>query len=134
MPRYSSLASRRSNDILSAWEEFAEGVVFANQTLEQLRTAMAPSLAIRGEIAKLKQQLRAKKTEGSIADTAVAPLLRRVVDSIKGNPDFGPDCALYEACGYIRDSDRRSGLTRKGTMPPGGSPAPVPSPTPNATV
>jgi hypothetical protein len=37
-----------------------------------------------------------------------------VVNGVVGDPTFGPDSALYEAMGYVRKSERKSGLTRKG--------------------
>jgi hypothetical protein len=33
---------------------------------------------------------------------------------VRGTPQHGPDSSLYRALGYIRKSERRSGLTRKG--------------------
>jgi hypothetical protein len=33
---------------------------------------------------------------------------------VLGDPAYGPDSALYEALGYVRKSERKSGLTRKG--------------------
>jgi hypothetical protein len=35
-------------------------------------------------------------------------------DDVTGDPAFGPDSSLYEAMGYVRKSERKSGLTRKG--------------------
>ena len=39
--------------------------------------------------------------------------LELVVNGVIGNPDFGPNSAHPEAMGYIRKSDRKSGLTHK---------------------
>lgn len=36
-----------------------------------------------------------------------------IVNGVIGDPNFGPDSALYEALGFVRKSDRKSGLTRK---------------------
>lgn len=36
-----------------------------------------------------------------------------IVNGIIGDPNFGPNSPLYEACGYVRKSERKSGLTRK---------------------
>jgi len=40
-----------------------------------------------------------------------------VVNSIRGNPEFGPNSQLYRACGYVAYGERSSGLTRRGTAP-----------------
>jgi len=39
-----------------------------------------------------------------------------VVNSIKGDPDEGADGTLYEACGYVRKSERKSGLSRLAVL------------------
>ncbi len=44
-----------------------------------------------------------------------------VVNSVKGTPGFGPDSPLYRALGYIRKSERRSGLSRPGSSTSGSS-------------
>jgi len=38
--------------------------------------------------------------------------MQRLVNGVRADPDFGPDSALYEALGYTRESERKSGLTR----------------------
>ena len=42
-----------------------------------------------------------------------------MVNAVKGDPDEGEDGELYEAMGYVRKSERRSGLSRgKKTLVP----------------
>jgi hypothetical protein len=41
-----------------------------------------------------------------------------VVNGVKGDPAFGEDSDLYETMGYVRKSERKSGLTRKKSTPP----------------
>jgi hypothetical protein len=36
-----------------------------------------------------------------------------IINGVIGDPSFGPDSALYEALGFVRKSERKSGLTRK---------------------
>jgi hypothetical protein len=36
-----------------------------------------------------------------------------VVNGVRADPEEGDDSALYEAMGYTRRSERKSGLTRK---------------------
>ena len=38
---------------------------------------------------------------------------QKVVNGVKGDPNFGDDSDLYDSMGYVRKSDRQSGLTRK---------------------
>ncbi len=48
------------------------------------------------------------------ADRVSLAKARLVVNGVIGDPTHGPDSSLYEALGYIRKSERKSGLTRKG--------------------
>ena len=40
-----------------------------------------------------------------------------VVAGVLADPTEGPDSATYEGMGYTRDSERKSGLTRKHKEP-----------------
>ena len=44
--------------------------------------------------------------------------IQKVVKGVAGDADFGEDSDLYEAMGYVRKSERKSGLSRKKTPPP----------------
>jgi hypothetical protein len=48
-------------------------------------------------------------------DEKVAAL---VINGVIGNPAYGPDSDLYGAMGYVRKSQRQSGLTQKSNVPP----------------
>ena len=97
----------------AAWRELAPDQVFAGMTLAEFDAATAPPIELRSEIMALAKQLEGKKTERSIADQKAAEVLELVVNSVRGTPGHGPDCELYRAFGYVRKSERRSGLTRK---------------------
>ena len=43
---------------------------------------------------------------------------QQVVNSVKGDPDYGDDSDLYDAMGYTRKSARQSGLMRKKIITP----------------
>jgi len=45
-------------------------------------------------------------------ETALA-MLDDIIDGVIGHEDFGDDSALYEELGFVRKSQRKSGLTRK---------------------
>ncbi len=58
-------------------------------------------------------------TCGASTSSAVAPeAVQRVVKGVVGDPAFGEDCDLYEAMGYVRKSERKSGLSRKKAATP----------------
>ena len=53
------------------------------------------------------------------ADGVSADANQAVVKGVVGDPAFGDDSDLYEAMGYVRKSERKSGLSRKKkTTPP----------------
>ncbi len=45
-------------------------------------------------------------------------LNRLVADGVRGHPGHGPNSRLYRAMGYVPDSERGSGLTRRSTGEP----------------
>lgn len=51
-------------------------------------------------------------------DEAALAKRELIVNGVISDPNFGPDSALYEALGFVRKSDRKSGLTRKKTEAP----------------
>jgi len=80
-------------------------------------------LGLRDEITDLELKLVGKKAERSISDGAAGEMLSLVVNSVRGTPGFGRDCPLYRAFGYVRKSERKSGLTRKARVTTKGADA-----------
>jgi len=102
--------------IRAAWKELAPQASFAGKTLEEFDLALGPPLQVREEIEALEKQLEGRKADRMTLDEAASEELDLVVNSVKGTRDFGPDSPLYRAMGYVRKSERRSGLTRKGFL------------------
>ncbi len=98
----------------TAWKELAPRESFGGMTLADFETATALPLALRDQILALEKQLVGRKTDRTKADTAANAVLDLVVNSVRGTQLYGPDSSLYRALGYVRKSERRSGLTRKG--------------------
>jgi hypothetical protein len=82
-------------------------------TLDQFREAVKPSVDVRVEIADLEGRLQAALARRDTSDTASSGIMRRVVNAVKGDPEEGEDGELYAAMGYVRKSERSSGLTRR---------------------
>jgi len=51
------------------------------------------------------------------ADIASLDSIKLVVNAVKGDPAETANGDLYEAMGYVRDSERSSGLSRKRQVP-----------------
>jgi hypothetical protein len=98
--------------MISALEEHAPNATFAGKTLPQIKQAVKPSLDARAQITDLEQQTATARVDRNNADPVSLELVQQVVNSIKGDPNYGENSALYAAIGYVRKDDRKSGLTR----------------------
>ena len=58
---------------------------------------------------QITQELIVRDTE----DDKALEIIEVIVEGVIGHEDFGKDSALYEALGFVRKSQRKSGLTRK---------------------
>ncbi|MDO8540160.1 MAG: hypothetical protein Q7S40_06915 [Opitutaceae bacterium] len=85
-------------------------------SLAQFKTKVKPSFDTRAEVARLQAELLAATNQRNDADAASIAVMQLVVNAVKGDPNEGEDGELYEAMGYIRQSERRTGLTRRGTI------------------
>jgi hypothetical protein len=104
--------------LLTSWENLAPTKSFAGITLEQCRTAVAASLTSRQQIGSLEDQLERAIDVRDSADVVSLAKLQQVVNGILADGTEGPDSSLYAALGYIRKSERKSGLTRKSHRAP----------------
>ena len=98
--------------VIKAWETLAPAASFGGFTLEQFKTRTQPMFDKQDKLSTLDNEVTdAQKQRGiSTGDSHGAALL--VVNAVKGDPQFGEDSPLYSAMGYVRKSDRRSGLSR----------------------
>jgi hypothetical protein len=104
--------------MLNAWETLAPDKSFGTMTLAQFQAAAAPSQAARQRIDDLEDQLKQAMADRDAADNNFLEKAQLVVNGVLADPSEGDDSALYEAMGYTRKSERRSGLTRKRNEPP----------------
>ena len=104
--------------MVSNWRTLAPDRSFGGLTVAQFDEAAARPRTARQRIEELNAQLAEAIAERDAADADFALKEERVVNGVRADPDFGPDSALYAAFGYIRKSERKSGLTRKGKKLP----------------
>lgn len=104
---------QKLNTVVNAWETLAADKSFGGMTLAQFKAAVKTSHDAREELRVLDSQLQAKLIEREHADDESLRLVQLVVNGVIGDPTEGPDSDLYEAMGYVRKSQRKSGLTRK---------------------
>lgn len=99
--------------VLQAWREFAPEVVFGGISVADFESFVQASRQSRSTLTERENEVIAALVKRDNDDLTALMKKSLVVNGVIGDPNFGPDSALYEAMGYIRKSDRRSGLTRK---------------------
>ena len=104
--------------LLNAWETLAPGKSFGGMTFAQFQAIAQPAQAARQRIDDLEDQLKQAIADREQADDAFLVKAQQVINGVLADPTEGPDSALYEAMGYTRKSERKSGLTRKRNQPP----------------
>ena len=80
--------------------------------------AWNPTPVARQRLDDLEDQKTQAQADRDRADADFLVKAQQVVAGILADPSEGPDSALYEAMGYRRKSERKSGLTRKRNTPP----------------
>ena len=107
----------RAVEIDDAWTEGAASVDFGGVKRNSLETKMAAGATVDTEIGDLEAQLKMKIAERDEIYSDIADDLVMVRNGVVADPAFGDDSPLYGAMGFIRKSERASGLTRKKKTP-----------------
>jgi len=116
MPKSPKSTEEKIERMLNAWRTLAPEKSFGGMTLAQFdSTAASPALTARQRIDDLNDQLTQALAAREQADDLFDTKARQVVAGVLADPTEGPDSALYQAFGYTRQSDHKSGLTRKTT-------------------
>jgi hypothetical protein len=97
----------------TAWEQGAPTAVFNGISQPEFDTRIKAALASDQAIADMEAQLALKKSQGTglwqdLNDDSI-----KVRDGIEGDPNFGRKHPLLDSMGFVSDSQRKSGLTRK---------------------
>ena len=96
-----------------SWQTHAPDAKFYNKSLDEYKAQVQLSRDARALIASLEQQLAAAINQRNNVDAANLQLEKKIAKGIAGDAAFGEDSDLYEGTGRIRESERKSGLTRK---------------------
>ena len=114
MPTNPKSNEQKMSTMINAWETLASAKSFGGMTLDQFKAVATPAQTARARIADLEDQMTQAINDRDAADTAFLAKAQLVVNGVLADPSEGPDSSLYEAFGYTRKSERRSGLSRKG--------------------
>lgn len=101
-----------------AWEELASSKKFGAMSLAEFKDAVAPSINARTLIDQLQNQLAQAINQRDDADEVSLAKIQLAVNGVLADPTEGPNSSVYEAMGYTRKSERKSGLTRNKPTPP----------------
>lgn len=101
------------NRFLNAWTTLAPDKTFGGITLAEFTAQVGKSNSPRQKLIGLNDERTAAETERDTEDKNSLKMCERVKNGVIADPDFGDDSALYEAFGFVRKSERKSGLTRK---------------------
>jgi hypothetical protein len=100
------------NSVIRSWSSNSSTKSFFGHTLEQYREAVKPSFDLRAEIAETQKRLKGLMAKRDDADAAAIRLTQSIVQSVKADPTEGENSPMYSAMGYVRKSERSSGLKR----------------------
>ena len=98
--------------MINAWEQIAPTKKFA-VTLDEFKAGLKPSFDVRDLIADLDDQRNKASDDRAKFDDASLDLAQRVVNAILADSSEGKNSSLLEGFGRIRESEKKSGLTRK---------------------
>jgi multidrug resistance efflux pump len=86
---------------------------FGGVTPESFDESVQNSDLPRQKIRQLQEQIKQEEANLDAADAVTMKKCEMIKKGVVADPEFGDDSALYEALGYVRKSERKSGLTRK---------------------
>jgi hypothetical protein len=96
-----------------AWSSVRSEKSFFGMTRDQYHeAAVKPALSVRAEITEAEKRLKSLIAKRKDVDAAAIRLARNIVQAVKADPTEGENSPLYAAMGYVRRSERSSGLTR----------------------
>lgn len=122
MPNAHRATDVKARRVIAAWETLRPNKNFGGMTLADFKAQVQPSFDARATLANLESQITAARDQRDDADRETERLISRVVNGVRADPEEGENGELYEAMGYVRKSERKSGLTKKKT-PPTSSPS-----------
>ena len=103
----------KCNVMNDAWFEGAKAVDFNGISQAAFQTDIEACAAKDAEIGDLKAELNMKIDERDDSYVALNDKRSKVGQGVAGSSAYGDDSPLYGAMGFVRKSEKKSGLTRK---------------------
>lgn len=117
MPKPPKETEERIHRMINGWKTLAPAKNYGGMTLAEFEAFGKASLDAREKLDDIEDQKIQAIAERDNADAVFNAKAQLVVNGVLADPDEGEDSALYEAFGYVRKSNRKSGLTRKKNDP-----------------
>lgn len=103
----------KCNVMNDAWVEGAPAVNFNGIKQTDFQAAIDAAAADDAAIADLESELKMKRDVRDDKYKALDQQRSKVGQGVAGDPAYGNDSPLYGAMGFVRKSEKKSGLTRK---------------------
>ena len=117
MPLNNKQVRERVSKMSNAWAQGAPNATFKGIARATFDADIQAAAADDQEIADMDAQIRMKRTARDEKYKKLSDDSIKVRDGVEGHADYGSEHPIYEAMGFVRPSDRKSGLTRKKTGP-----------------
>ena len=111
---------KRAVKMNDAWKEGAPNAEFMGVTQDELDAKITSIETKEQMLDDLRAQMKMLDDELSDDYAGLDDTLVNVGNGVRGDKNYGDDSPLYGAMGYVRKSDRASGLTRKTKTPKNG--------------
>ncbi|CAN5397543.1 hypothetical protein BH10ACI3_BH10ACI3_27430 [soil metagenome] len=103
----------KCNVMHDAWVEGAIGVNFYGISQTEFLADIQTVTANEAAIADLEAELKMKRELRDDQFFALDQKRSKIGQGVAGSADYGNDSPLYGAMGFVRKSEKKSGLTRK---------------------
>lgn len=113
MPNNPKANEEKMLQVLNGWKTLAPEKRYGNMTVEDYEAQVNRSLAPRRRLNELKDEELRELANRDSEDEITMEKVQFIVNGVLADPTEGPNSALYESFGYVRKSERKSGLTRK---------------------
>jgi len=114
MPKVDVKTIREKCNVMNdAWVEGAPSAKFVAMTQGEFQTEIEAAAADDAAIADLEAELKLKRDERDDKYAALDQKRSQIGMAVAGDPAYGNDSPLYGAMGFVRKSEKKSGLTRK---------------------
>jgi hypothetical protein len=99
--------------VLGAWKTLKPEKTYSGISLADFEAYVAACQVARQAVQAAENRLRDALTERDAKDFQALAKVQAIKIGVLADPTDGVNSSIYEAMGYIRQEDRKTGLTRK---------------------